>query len=404
MSNSVTKFAGTKIFRTNVIEFDVTDIKLTNSPALNNANNSLISRNNVTGFLEIVDKSTFAVNNLTLQNLAGNAIVIAATVPLPGPAQFKGLVAGTGITLTPTATSITITNTNPSPTPSTNIYNADGSLLADRTVLMNNNDLTFTTGASSSFNITSISAFNANLIPNITLSATSNMQLSSTGTLSVSANVGNVGIDSGANIEIGRTNANNVYIGRNPLGANEIQLFAQTLRFMNISLNKTNYVLNFDPTVGSKFVTYSELVSYYGGIRYSAQTTQSITSVTPAIVTGVTGIAGSYNVGIALSAGNGALYTGSSAGQLFEITFVGTIAPTTGASQEITITIFNEGSEISSARNTITAGSASGNVSIATLPVVAGINTIGNGIRVGFARSTTNTTIVFSGTLFVRNV
>ena len=87
---------------------------------------------------------------------AGTGITLGGTNPITSsgsitvtnsaPDQVVALTAGTGINVTGTYPNFTINNTGA--LSDVNIYNADGTLSADRTVTMNNNQLTFNGGSS----------------------------------------------------------------------------------------------------------------------------------------------------------------------------------------------------------------------------------------------------------------
>jgi len=457
MSTFLTKYAGTHKFQNITSEFDVINFKLTNAPTTNNSNALVLSRNSVSGNIELVSKATITGNismlnnsvapgnvpiltnpgsnvafpgpfsfrslipgsnisfttatnditinasipssNVTVNSLGGTAIVTTTgTFALPGPISFRGLVAGTGISLTPSGTTITITNTSPGG--AVNIYNTDGTLTTDRIVSYGLNDLTFTGSNLNTTAFNNMSNFNVNTSgSSLTIGPTSMTLIASLG---MNLTASGVGIDAGG-IIIG-PNGSQVDIGQIG-GTNEITLQSPILRFNSIpTLTKTNFLLQINPGGASRQVSYISALSIYGTANYIAQTTQTFTSTTPAVVSGVTASIGpNASSNIALPGTNdGISYTGATLLK-FEVTFVGNIVVNAGANQDITTTIFLDGSEQNLARTVINIGSGSGNMCVSTRPIIVFLGS-GTNVRVGFARSGTNTSITFTGTIFIRNL
>lgn len=459
MSTFLTKYAGTHKFQNITSEFDTLNFKLTNTPTTNNSNALVLSRNSVSGNIELVSKATITGNismlnnsvapgnvpiltnpgsnvafpgpfsfrslipgsnisfttatnditinatipssNVTVNSLGGTAIVTTTgTFALPGPISFRGLVAGTGISLTPSGTTITITNTSPA-SGSVNIYNTDGTLTGDRVVNFGLNDLTFNGSSSSSMLFNSMSVFNVNMFASTTSIVMNPSLVTITGSLGVNINGVSAVIDA-TNVTIG-ANGSQVNIGKIG-GTDEITLQSPILRFNDIpTLTKTGFLLQINPGGASRQVSYIAASSFYGTANYIAQTTQVFTSTTPAVVSGVTATLGpNVSSNIALPGTNdGITYTGATLLK-FEVTFVGNILVNAGANQDITTTIFVDGSEQNLARTVINIGTGSGNMCVSTRPIIVSLVS-GSNVRVGFARSGTNTSITYTGTLFIRN-
>ena len=72
-------------------------------------------------------------------------------------------------------------------------------------------------------------------------------------------------------------------------------------------------------------------------------------------------------------------------------------------SQNILVAILKNAVEIPNTRNTITFGAASGNVMVATLQNTVSLST-NDYVTLGIGRSTTDTVVTYTGTLFVRNI
>jgi len=459
MSVFLTKYLGTHKFQNITSEFDTMNFRLINAPTTNNSNTSVLARNSVSGDIELVSKATITgsitmVNNsvapgnipiltnpgsnvafpgpfsfrslipgsnvsfgvstneitinatsssgfIEVNNISGLAIVTTTgTIALPGPLNFRGLAAGTGIGLSLAGPTITITNTAPS-SGSLNIYNTDGSLINHRTVDYNNFDLTFNGTGSSATNFIQMDNFQVRMTSGVTTFNMTNSTIALNSSLSISLTTLAVSIDSGS-VTIA-PNGSQVYIGRVG-GFNEIRLISPILRLMDIpAATNTRYVLQINPGLGARQVTYLETPSVFGVLNYVGQTTQVFTNINPTFVTGVTGtVSALSSSSIVLSGtGDGITYTGS--GILKgELTFVGNMVVNTGANQDITITIFNGSTELSSARIVVNIGSTSGNICVCTRPIIVQIGA-GINLRVGFARSGTNTSITFTGTMSIKN-
>lgn len=463
MSIFLSKYLGTHKFQNLTSEFDVTTFKLTNAPPTNNSNAAILSRNSGTGNLEVVDKISITGNltlinssaapsnvpvltnpgsnvafpcnftfrsliagsgvtfnvtpqditinstgsgtsSITINSLGGTAIpTTTGLIALPGSVSFRGLVAGTGISLVPSGTTITITNTLPD-TGSVNIYNSNGTLTADRTVNLSSRDLIFAGDLSNEVRYNDLSLFQV---------VTNGGSLINTATLtmgvgfSLTALVGGIGINGNTDIDGDvRMAFDGGYteIGEN-VPSSRTTIFSPDIRLPGLPQVNTNYVVQYNPIVGNQSISYREAISYYGILNYNAQTTQVFNNVNPAVISGlvVGTIGANASSNIVLSGtNNGIVFSGSN--QLFEIEFAGNIIVNAGVTQVITVTIFIDSTEIdSSARNQITASSTSGNMNITTRPI---ITTLGSGaqVRVGFARTGTDTSLTFSGSIKIRNI
>lgn len=407
MSKKFIKHPVSLVIETPIHEINDNITRLTNAPTTNNSNNSLISRNSVTGNLEIVSKSTITGGTITMSN-PGSAtpgvvpILLSPGIntPLPGPFNFSGLIAGPGISLAFGGNNITISSSN-----NLNIYNSDGTTINNiRTVTVTKTLLFDYLTASGTFEVNNpnIIMLKTNLNGGVTIYGDNSASMSSR------LNVELQCTDSLANINIGTTTGiNSINIGSPAnynnsltLAGDDILIYSGTiLRFVTIPDINTDYVLHYN--IGSKEVSYHAVENFYGYLLFSSQTTQSFTSTTPvqSIITSAS-LGTPFSAGITLAGTSDGIQYGGSSNKDFEISFVCNISPTV-TGQTIIMSLFVNGIEIVNSRNSQFVANNPTNMS--TRPVITTLAT-GDIIRTGFARSTTNTTIVFSGSIFLKSL
>lgn len=427
-------------------DIDVTTLKLVNAPVTNNSNTKVVSRNAVTGNVELSDKSSL-VGDITMSNPSVNVnkrdILInpGTNVPLPGNFNFRSLVAGSGVTLTLGANDITIAATVPG-TSSITVSNlgAGTGLIAATTgtialpgnlnikSLVAGTGVTITNGANSiTLDATGVNIYNSNgTIPNVvrlvTLSNgtslifrgavansaavtfdvlnTFTVEAATLLNLNTSAFGGTINLGNllgGADI-INIGNKTNIGSFINMEAENHIELDCDTIQLPSITSNLTPNFVTYD-ALGGGNLYYYPINNYYGSLRFSAAATQVFTSSSITQCTGISGTPSGTSSGVVLAGTNDGLQF-NGVPKSFEISFSCTAVPNVG-SQDLSVGLFINGIIQPSTAATNFAGT--GSVILTTPPSIILLNT-GDIIRVGFARATTNTFITFSGTLFIKSL
>lgn len=430
----------------NTTEFDinVTTLKLTNAPTTNNANTKIISRNSATGVVELSDKSTLA-GAITMQNpsvtVGRQDILInpGLNVALPGPFNFKSIVAGSGITLTPGANDLTISATVPGTSSITvnNIGSGGGtiatpggtialpgtlqlkSLTAGTGIALTNgaNTITITSTATGN-NIYNSDGTIPNVLRTATLSNGTTLRFHGVAvgaadvifdnlgsftttvdqTITLEAgNTINIGVNSATALKVNIGNKANVLSDVDIAADGRILLDSTNIFMPSITDSLTNFFLTYN-TLGGGPVHYHPINNYYGAIRYRAQS-PSVSSTLPTQAVGITGTMisiPSANVGLA-GTNDGILFTGVS--KEFFVTFTCSLLPATG-SQDFSIGIFKNG--VLQANDISTGFASTGSLNL-TITTQINLNT-NDILRVGFARSTTTTGITFSGNLYIKSI
>jgi len=437
MSKFITTNDPIKFGSPNII-FDVNNINLPNSPIVNNSNTNILSRNTVTGDIEVINSLppapatniynsngsltanrtlTLGGFNLTISGIGAITIVSSTALTLDsslGAVSFGTSTAtsvdvgrsGINTTLGGNlfASHLALDNTKPNylaydsatkqifyntvaNIPLNNIYNTSGVLTSTRNVSVPTTmSLNFTGAGTAVFNATGFLAANI-------LSVNSNFSGTNSATLSTGANgvifIGNSNINT---ISIGNLNT----ISTTLLGASSVIQTTTITTPLLVDANKSNIVY-FDPITSQ--LSKSLIVNDSGAIRFNSQTSQTITSSIEQVITVGTAITASLTSNLTLSGFRNILYSGLT--RRFRITFTGNVSAAVTA-QEIGVAIFIDGIRQDASVN-ITRIPSAGNFALNTCEFVVNL-TSGNLVSIGFSRSTTDTTVGFTGNLFLQTV
>jgi len=273
-----------------------------------------------------------------------------------------------------------------------NLYTSDGTISVNRVASV-------AAGANLSFNGTNTSDFSVDSFRNITSSCSGNLTLAGNNNVIISStNSGNISIGQSPTtslILIGGGAATAISLGCTGSltldGATDIKMTSL------VTDTVSNYLLYFNNA--TKVVTKAPIINDYATIRFDNQVSQSITSTTPQLISAGTASGLTFTSNLSLSGSRSILYSGVT--RLFRITFTGNVSAAT-ASQAIGISIFINGIEMTGTNNS-TQLQAAGSSTLNTCEMFLSLSS-GDLVSIGFSRSTTNTTVTFTGNLSLQTL
>jgi hypothetical protein len=297
-----------------------------------------------------------------------------------------------------------------------NLYNADGFISSNRLVSIQPNIvLSFFGSGNSSFNINQMDNVNVNSIfmsfggPGFL--TPSSFLISNFNVLQIMGNA--VTIDGLASVSI-QTSTPSGTISIGQFGAIPSQITigqaacpiivinslatvisSPTIQTPNIPNVQTNRILYYNGTS----LSFSSVITYSAILRFVSQVSQTITTSFAVPITAGSGTLTSA-AGFTLSTPTTITYTGTTP-RLFELIFTGNITAAV-TSQTIGISIFINGIQIPNTLNSVTLP-ATGVTLISTCNFYISISP-GDIITIGFSRSTTDTTITYTGNLSLHTI
>lgn len=274
-----------------------------------------------------------------------------------------------------------------------NIYTLDGTLTSTRVM---------TIPASTNFTIsgTNTSDYFVTGLRNITNSCSGDLSLTGNNNINMTTSGGTINIAQSSTtptINIGSTGG---VTDINLACSGSISLNGVTdVKLPSLSADTLSTYLMYFNNV-SKVIQKAPIINDYAVIRFSAQTSQTITSASPPqILTSGTATALTVSTNTALTGSRNIIYSGVS--RLFRISFTGNVSAAV-ASQNIGVSIFISGSEISDSNNS-TQLQAAGSATLNTCEIIRTLAT-GDLITIGFSRSTSDTTVTFTGNLLIQTL
>ena len=272
-----------------------------------------------------------------------------------------------------------------------NIYNTNGTLTSSRVVTVPAaTNFTISGNATATYAVDGFQNILLNTANNVNIVGNTRLNLLSTGgminigqaSMPLSINIGNV-----LNVPI-------VNIAGIALDLNTDNNLTITGLSTDTNTDHLLYFNNF-----TKRVSKAPIIKEYAIIRFLGQTSQTITSTSPQVITAGTASAISTSINTSISASRNILYSGPS--RQFRITYTGNVSAAVGA-QNIGVSIFINGTEMANTNKntTVTSGETT------ELNTCEFIQTLGPGslVSIGFSRSTTNTTVTFTGNLFIESL